>query len=162
MPHFKLFRVVGAVVVFTGMPLLAASAQSQAPTAPSPGASQPSVMTPDTTPTTPMTKPANPAQSPATVPQRTDRSATAPSKVNPLVGLAVFSSDGNKMGTVNSVASGPDGLVKAIHIKTGGFLGFGGKLVAIPDGRFTKSGNNILLGISADEVSKLPEIKEQN
>ena len=94
-------------------------------------------------------------------PSRTDRSATAPGKVNPLVGLAVFSSDGNKMGTVHSVSAAPDGSVKAIHIKTGGFLGFGGKLVAIPEGRFTKSGDTVQLGISADEVSKLPAIKEQ-
>ena len=79
---------------------------------------------------------------PTAVPPRpADKSATAPAKVNPLVGLAVFSSDGSKMGTVQSVSAAPDGSVKAIHIKTGGFLGFGGKLVAIPEGRFTKSGD---------------------
>ena len=65
-------------------------------------------------------------------------------------------------GTVHGVSAAPDGSVKAIHIKTGGFLGFGGKLVAIPEGRFTKSGDNIQLGITADEVSKLPEVKEQS
>jgi PRC-barrel domain len=161
MPHLKLFRLVGAVVVLTGVPLLAASAQTQAPTPPSPGASPPAATKPDAAPT-PMTKPANPSESPATAPRRTDKSATAPGKANPLVGLAVFSSDGNKMGTVHSVSAAPDGSVKAIHLKTGGFLGFGGKLVAIPEGRFTKSGDNIQLGITADEVSKLPEVKEQS
>jgi PRC-barrel domain protein len=162
MPHLKLIRLIGAVVVLAGMPLLAASAQTPAPTAPAPGASPPAATTPDAPPTAPMTKPANPSESPATAPRRPDKSATAPGRVNSLVGLAVFSSDGNKMGTVHSVSSAPDGSVKAIHIKTGGFLGFGGKLVAIPEGRFAKSGENIQLGMSADEVSKLPAIKEQS
>jgi hypothetical protein len=162
MPHLKLFRLVGAVVVLTAMPLLAASAQTETPTPPSPGASPPAATKPDAGPTVPMTKPANPSESPAMAPRRSDKSATAPGKVNPLVGLAVFSSDGNKMGTVQSVSAAPDGSVKAIHLKTGGFLGFGGKLVAIPEGRFTKAGDNIQLGITADEVSKLPEMKEQS
>jgi hypothetical protein len=165
MLHLKLFRLVGAVVVLTGMPLLAASAQTQAPTPPSPGASPSDATKPDAgpmAPTAPMTRPTNPAESPATAPRRTDKSATAPGKVNPLVGLAVFSSDGSKMGTVQSVSATADGSVKAIQFKTGGFLGFGGKLVAIPEGRFTKAGDNIQLGITADEVSKLPEVKEQS
>jgi hypothetical protein len=59
--------------------------------------------------------------------------------------LAVFSSDGSKMGTVQSVSAAPDGSVKAILFKTGGFLGFGGKMVAVPEGRFTKAGDNIQL-----------------
>jgi hypothetical protein len=100
---------------------------------------------------------------PAATPQRpVDKSVTAPTQAKSLVGLSAFSSDGSKMGTVQSVNATPDGSVKAIHIKTGGFLGFGGKLVAIPDGRFTKSGDSIQLGMTADEVGKLPEVKEQS
>lgn len=76
--------------------------------------------------------------------------------------MAVFSSDGSKVGTVQSVSTGPDGSVKSIHLRTGGFLGFGTRLVAIPEGRFTRNGNNIQLGMTADEVSKLPEVKEQS
>ena len=57
-----------------------------------------------------------------------------------MIGLAVFSSDGTKLGNVQSVVSAPDGKVTAIHIKSGGFLGFGGKLVSIPEGKFTRSG----------------------
>ena len=104
---------------------------------------------------------AHPAE-PRNAPRTTDKSVTAPGKVNPLVGLAVFSSDGSKIGTVQSVSAAPDGSAKAIHIKTGGFLGFGGKLVAIPEGRFTKSGDAIQLGMTAEEVGKLPEVKEQS
>ena len=71
--------------------------------------------------TGPATRPSDPAMTP-----RTDKSVTAPAKANPLIGLAVFSSDGNKLGTVHSVSAEPDGKVKAIRLKTGGFLGIGG------------------------------------
>ena len=54
------------------------------------------------------------------------------------------------------------GKVKAIHIETGGFLGIGGKLVAIPEGKYTRSGDNVQLGMTADAVSKLPEVEEQS
>jgi hypothetical protein len=76
--------------------------------------------------------------------------------------MAAFSSDGSKVGTVESVSVGPDGSVKSIQIRTGGFLGFGARLVAIPEGRFTKNGSNVQLGLTANEVSKLPEVKEQS
>lgn len=143
-------RVLGAAVILAGLPL-AAIAQTTEPTTPA-QPERPPAMTPTTPSTTPSTTPAMP-----------DRSATAPdNKVNPLVGLAVFSSDGNKLGNVHSVNAEPDGKVKAIHIKTGGFLGFGAKLVAIPENKFTRAGENIQLGMTADEVSKLPEVKEQS
>ena len=52
--------------------------------------------------------------------------------------------------------------MKAIHFKSGGFLGIGGKLVAIPEGKFTRAGDNIQLGMTSEEVSKLPEIKKES
>jgi hypothetical protein len=76
--------------------------------------------------------------------------------------MAVFSADGSKVGTVHSISTAPDGAIKGIHIRTGGFLGFGARLVAIPEGRFTRNGDAIQLGLTANEVSKLPELKEQS
>jgi hypothetical protein len=152
MPQLKSIRLVAAAIVLAGVPLLAASAQTQTPTAPSPSATPPPAAKPDVAPTPP-----------AAVQQRpVDKSATAPIQAKSLLGLSVFSSDGSKMGAVLSVSAAPDGSAKAIHIKTGGFLGFGGKLVAIPEARFTKSGDSIQLGMTADEVSKLPEMKVQS
>jgi hypothetical protein len=147
-------RLAGAAVVLAGVPL-AALAQTQSPTSPTPP-SPPAATKPDTTP-----MPA-PSTRPATPPRSTDKSATSQEKVNPLIGLVVFSADGTKLGSVHSVNAEPDGKVKAIHVKTGGFLGIGGKLVAIPDGKFTRAGENIQLGMTADEVSKLPEVKGQS
>jgi sporulation protein YlmC with PRC-barrel domain len=79
--------------------------------------------------------------------------------VKTLVGLAVMSSDGRKLGTVQSADMRPDGKT-AIFLKTGGFLGFGGHVVEVPEGKFTRSGEFIQLGMTAEEVSKLPVAKD--
>jgi hypothetical protein len=151
-------RLLAAAAVISGAALLPASAQQTPPPSPS---SPPAATTPDPAPMPPASRPTAPAEKP-TLTRPGDKSVTAPAKVNPLIGLSVFSSDGSKLGTVHSVSAEPDGKVKAIRFKTGGFLGFGGKMVQIPDGKFTKSGDNIQLGLTADEVSKLPEVKEQS
>jgi hypothetical protein len=44
---------------------------------------------------------------------------------NPLIGLAVVSSDGKRVGTVDSIDGEPDGRITAINFTTGGFLGLG-------------------------------------
>jgi PRC-barrel domain protein len=151
MSHLKLFRLVGAVVVLAATPWLPAVAQTQAPSPPSPSAPPPNGR-PEQMPKAPV----------ATQPGTAEKSATAPGTANPLIRMAVVSSDGSKVGTVHSVSTGPDGSVKSLHIRTGGFLGFGARLVAIPEGRFTRNGDKIQLGMTADEVSKLPEVKEQS
>jgi sporulation protein YlmC with PRC-barrel domain len=146
-------RTLSLAAVVAAVPMLAANAQSTAPTQDSP----PAATRPEATPM----PSAPPAQKPVVTP-RDDKSAKAPVKVNDLVGLAVFASDGNKLGNVQKVATAPDGKVTALHIKSGGFLGFGGKMVAIPEGKFTRTGDNIQLGMTAEEVSKLPEVKDQS
>lgn len=90
-----------------------------------------------------------------------------PSKVrigpeqNPMIGLAVFASDGTKVGTIDSVDGEPDGRITAINVRTGGFLGFGTKLVAVPEGKFQRTGSRVHVALTAEELSKLPAIKEQ-
>lgn len=156
----KRARTLGMATLIATVPA-AVMAQSQ----PAPDTTAPPAATrPDPAPIPPpSTKPSDPAQKPAIDHKLPDRSATAPAaKVNPMIGLTVFSSDGNKLGAVQSVRAEPDGKVKALHVKTGGFLGFGGKIVAIPEGKFTRTGENIQLGMTVDEVSKLPEVKDQS
>jgi hypothetical protein len=152
-------RLIGAAAIVSSAAALSAVAQTQTP----PSETQPSTapaVKPEPAPTPPTgMKPTEPPKSP-TMPS-TDKQSAAPAK-NPLIGLAVFSSDGSKLGSVQSIDAGPDGTVKAIRFKTGGFLGFGGKLVEIPEGKFTKSGDNVQLGMTSDEVSKLPEVKNQS
>ena len=137
--------VLVALTVLAGAPLAVQAQTGPSPTSPPP-ASRPE--------TTPMP----PAQKPAPLPN--DKSAASPVQTNPLIGLSVFSADGTKLGSVQSVATNPDGKATAIHLKTGGFLGIGAKLVAIPDGKFTKTGDRVQLSMTSDEVGKLPEYKE--
>jgi PRC-barrel domain len=152
-------RLIGAAALVSSAAALSAAAQTQTP---APETTPPAVKSePAPTPTPPTgMKPSDAMKTPA-APSATERQSAAPAK-NPMIGLNVFSSDGNKLGSVQSVDAGPDGKVRAIRLKTGGFLGFGGKLVEIPEGKFTKSGDNVQLGMSSDEVSKLPEMKNQS
>jgi PRC-barrel domain protein len=149
MTILKPLIVLTTAAALTGAALLSASAQ----TTPPPSPTTPPAAKPEPAPLPPAQKPA---------PRPDDKSATNPAKANPLVGLAVFSSDGTKMGNVQSVHTGPDGKTSAIHIKTGGFLGIGGKMVAIPEGKFTKTGDRLQLSMTADEVGKLPEVKDNS
>src|SRR5688500_624399 len=130
-----------ALTVLAGAPSAGHAQTQPSPTTPPPASR------PETTPTPP------PAQKPAPIPN--DKSATSPAQTNPLIGLAVFSSDGSKLGTIHSVATNPEGKATAIHFKTGGFLGLGGKLVAVPDGKFTRTGDRVQLSMTSDEVGKL-------
>jgi hypothetical protein len=152
MPVLKPARVLGTAAVLAAIPLLWAIAQTQsAPTdssSPPPAAAKPETTMP-------------PAQRQTNPPTNPNDKAATPAKVNPLVGLSVLSSDGSNLGTVRSVATGPDGKAAAIFLKTGGFLGFGGKVVSIPAAKFARKGESIQVGMSADEVSQLPETKEQ-
>ena len=148
MLHLKLARIAGVTAALAAVPAAASFAQSPNPAPTPPNVTQPSPMP-------------NPAPMPPAA-QKTKPADTALGNAKAMVGLTAFSSDGSKMGSVQSVSASPDGSIKAIYLKTGGFLGFGGKLVLIPEGKFTKSGEAIQLGMTADEVSKLPEVKEQS
>ena len=115
-----------------------------------------------------------PAQPPTTLPAPSERAqeATPPPAKAPavkpseapaaqdLVGLNVFSSDGIRVGEVRAVNTGAGGNIIALRIRTGGFLGFGGRTVAIPEGRFFRSGQSIRLDLDSDQVGGLPEVKD--
>jgi hypothetical protein len=70
--------------------------------------------------------------------------------------MAVFSSDGQNVGTVESIDATQDGRITAVNIAAGGFLGLGRKLVAIPEGRFGLVGTVVRASLTADEIGKLP------
>lgn len=77
-----------------------------------------------------------------------------------LIGRDAFSQDQTLMGPVERVATASDGRVQAIFIRTGGFLGFGARLVSVPEGKFQMRGQNVQLQLTSEEVQKLPEIKD--
>lgn len=56
--------------------------------------------------------------------------AAATPSVEKLMNRAVIGSDGEKIGKVTDVILGPDGQAQLIVIRSGGFLGIGGKDIA--------------------------------
>jgi len=141
----QLIRVIGTTGVVVVVPLVTAMAQAQ-PNSPSP-ANPPAVTQPP-----PIAPPAAP----------TDKKAGASTAIGDLVGLTAKSSDGANLGTVYGVTMAPGGKVTAIGVKVGGFLGFGGHMVIIPDGRFNRVGDTVQINMTSDEVHKLPEAKKKS
>ena len=149
MPKPKPLRGLGTAALLS---FIALSAIAQQPAAPEPSSptEKPMMPKPDAVPQT--------APAPSEKPSIAPKSSSAKS-AHPLVGLAVKSSDGSNLGDVRAVRTTAEGQVTAIRIKSGGFLGFGGKIVEIPDGKFTRKGDAVEIGLTADEVSNLPEVK---
>ncbi len=77
------------------------------------------------------------------------------------VGAAVFGSDGKKVGEIKGVKSESSGSIQEIHVKTGGFLGLGGRIVVIPGNKIAKGGEAIQLALTTEEVSKMPALAEK-
>jgi hypothetical protein len=134
MPNPTLIRLLSAA----GLVTLSALAVAQQTPAPEPS---------------PAEKP--PMQKPATPPSSEAKSA------HPLMGLTAVSSDGSNIGDVRAVKTTPDGKVTALHIHSGGFLGFGGKIVEIHEGNFSQTGDKVRLTFSAEQVGTLPAVKDQ-
>ena len=127
---------------------LAVAAQ-QGPTKPQEPQAAPSPAPEPGPQVTPPPRPVAPSETPA-----------GQSQTQSLVGLVVFSSDGTRVGEVRSVSTGPAGDIVSLHVRTGGFLGFGGRIVAIPQGKFIRSGQSIRLDFDSDEVKRLPEVRD--
>jgi PRC-barrel domain len=149
MRNLKPPRVLGAVALLTFF-ALSAAAQQVPGSDPSPPAEKPPIAKPESAPQTAPT----PSQKPATPPKSSQSKST-----HPLIGLTVISSDGTKIGDVRAVRATPDGKVTALRVNSGGFLGIGSRIVEIPEGRFTHRGDTVQLGLTAEEVSKLPAVK---
>jgi hypothetical protein len=147
----KPVRMLGTLVILIIIPLFSTVAQTQLPASSSAG-------TPPASMRQEIVAPPAQRQAPAT---RGAASTAASTKARHLLGLSVFSSEGTKLGSVRSVAMGMNGTTNAIYLRTGGFLGFGGKLVAIPVGKFTHDVEKIFVHMSTKEISKLAAVDEQ-
>jgi PRC-barrel domain len=142
MSGIRLARIVGTAGV-VAIPLVT-MAQTQ-PTPPAPSPTSPPAATKPQTPVPPTT----PAEN----------NPTAAAGAN-LVGLTAKSSDGTNLGTVHSVITNPGGKT-TFGVKVGGFLGFGGHAVALPDGKFNRVGDTVEVNMTAGEVHKLPQAVEK-
>ncbi|MEL6298748.1 MAG: PRC-barrel domain-containing protein [Pseudomonadota bacterium] len=128
-----------------------ALAQTQTPqTEQPPAAAQP-------VPTTPAPDGAAPSAEPAQPGAQAEQPATPGATTEKIVGLPVFSKDGKRVGAVGKVEASGDGKIAAIHVRTGGFLGFGARLVMVTADQFEQAGETVRLALTEEEVDKLPD-----
>jgi sporulation protein YlmC with PRC-barrel domain len=171
----NLVRLIGVVTVVASAPVVLAIAVNAQSPQPAPAEQSPPAVRPDNAPLAPKGPPAVEQRPglPSTMGQRPAGEqgrapaaprgdvAARPGANDPLVGLPVFGSDGQKVGEVREVKAESDGRIREILVKTGGFLGIGGRIVAIPAGKFARSGQNVQLGMTSDDVGKLPRVEEK-
>ena len=73
-----------------------------------------------------------------------------------IVGLPVFAADGIKIGRVSDVSMS-EGRIDQIFISTPSTMGFGGRIVTVPQPAFTIKGDMVLIpDLSAEDVAALP------
>jgi sporulation protein YlmC with PRC-barrel domain len=82
-------------------------------------------------------------------------------RASKLVGAAVYNDQNEKIGSIDDVIIGRDKVVFTV-INVGGFLGMGGRLVAVPYNSLNIDYNNgkvVLPGATKDALQKLPQFK---
>lgn len=95
--------------------------------------------------------PALAQQSPTSQPQMQNAQNQAPMEID-LLGLDVYSSDGQMLGKVTEAST--DGT---IHVDVGQFLGIDKKTVEIKSDQYERQGERITLKLDSENVSSLPE-----
>ena len=105
-----------------------------------------------TTPTAPSVRPTTPVQ---TAPSMTEAEAKA------LIDANVISSDKKNVGEVAAIQRDSSGKVIELHADVGGVLGIGETRVRLMPSQFTVSNKEILLTLTAEQVSALPKIEKQ-
>jgi sporulation protein YlmC with PRC-barrel domain len=82
--------------------------------------------------------------------------AQAQDKKAQVVDLPVFAADGIKIGRVSDVSM-TDGRIDQIRVSTGATMGFGERIITIPQPAFTLKGDMVLIpDLSAEDIQALP------
>jgi sporulation protein YlmC with PRC-barrel domain len=73
-----------------------------------------------------------------------------------MVGRSIYGSAGDEIGNVDEVVMAPDGRVGSALVHVGGFLGFGGKQVAIDVSTLQLQGERLVTNMTEEQVKELP------
>lgn len=74
-----------------------------------------------------------------------------------LLGAAVQNEQGERIGTVDDLVVAPDNRLSLAVISVGGFLGLGGKLVAVPWTQLRPEADRVVLpGVSKEQLDEMP------
>jgi hypothetical protein len=82
-------------------------------------------------------------------------------RISKLIGSAVLNDKDQRIGTIDDIIVGRDRVLFAV-LQVGGFLGLGGRLVAVPYKSLVldhPGGKIVLPGATRDELEKLPVFK---
>jgi sporulation protein YlmC with PRC-barrel domain len=79
-------------------------------------------------------------------------------RASKVVGAAVYNAENQQIGTVDDIVLNHQNQADLVVISVGGFLGVGGKLVALPYGKIerTDSAKVVLADGSKDTLAKMP------
>lgn len=76
-----------------------------------------------------------------------------------LKGKQLYGAEDKRIGEIQDVVE-TDGDVEAVVLDVGGFLGIGGKQVAIPAYEMEVRGDRLVTDLTQKEVEKLPEYQK--
>jgi sporulation protein YlmC with PRC-barrel domain len=81
-------------------------------------------------------------------------------RASKLIGASVYNEQDEKIGSIDDLIIAPDRSVSFAVVSVGGFLGLGGRLVAIPVEQLRAEKDRLVLpGATKDALAKLPEFK---
>lgn len=78
-------------------------------------------------------------------------------RLSKIIGSSVYADANTQIGTVDDLVMTPDNKIVLAVLSTGGVLGVGGKLVAVPYGQLSfANGKTMLPGASKDSLNAMP------
>ena len=80
---------------------------------------------------------------------------TTDEMIQEIVGALVYASDGHEVGEVVDVSVSDDGEIDAVRFKTGAFLGFGERVLALSRGDFTVLRGAVVVDLPAEAIETL-------
>jgi sporulation protein YlmC with PRC-barrel domain len=81
-------------------------------------------------------------------------------RASKLIGAPVYNEQEERIGSIDDLIISPDRAVSFAVVSVGGFLGLGGRLVAIPVEQLRAEKDRLILpGATKEALTKLPEFK---
>lgn len=78
-----------------------------------------------------------------------------------LLGRKVVAADGKPVGQVDAVKADEQGRIQELHVKTGGFFGFGAKMRILTPEVFVETPEAIQLRVASSEINTLPLVEQE-
>jgi sporulation protein YlmC with PRC-barrel domain len=81
-------------------------------------------------------------------------------RASKLIGAPVYNEQEERIGSIDDLIISPDRAVSFAVVSVGGFLGLGGRLIAIPVEQLREEKDRLILpGATKEALTKLPEFK---